>query len=89
MNVEILTKEDLQAFRIQLLHDLKELFASNAKHPEKSWLRSSEVKGLLKISSNTLQSLRITGKLHPTKVGGILYYSREEIHGLLSHGKKE
>lgn len=85
MNVEILTKEDLQAFRVQLLNDIKELFASKPKASEKVWLKSSEVKKVLKISSNTLQNLRITGKLHPTKLGGIFYYSLEEINALLGH----
>jgi hypothetical protein len=83
MNVEILTKEDLQAFRVQLLNDIRELFAARPKAPEKVWLKTREVKKVLKISSNTLQNLRITGKLHPTKLGGIFYYSQEEIHKLL------
>ena len=83
MNVEILTKEDLQAFRVQLLNDIRELFAAKPKASEKVWLKSSEVRKVLKISSNTLQNLRITGKLHPTKLGGIFYYSQDEINGLL------
>ncbi|NTS41930.1 helix-turn-helix domain-containing protein [Flavisolibacter sp. BT320] len=83
MNVEILTKEDLQAFRAQLLNDIKELFAAKGKAPEKVWLKSSEVRKILKISYNTLQNLRITGKLHPAKLGGIFYYSQEEINALL------
>ena len=86
--MEILTKEDLQAFRVQLLNDLRELFSTKAKISEKTWLKSSEVKKVLKVSSNTLQNLRVTGKLHPTKVGGILYYSQEEIYELLSQSDK-
>lgn len=90
MNLEILTKEDLQAFRVQLLNDLKEWFAAKATTSERAWLKGSEVKKLLKISHNTLQNLRISGKLHPTKVGGIFYYSQEEINQLLGHpGNKE
>jgi hypothetical protein len=75
----------LQAFRVQLLNDLKELFATKAKASEKAWLKSCEVKKVLKFSSNTLQNLRITGKLHPTKGGGIFYYSQEEINELLKY----
>jgi len=89
MNFELLTKEDLQAFRIQLLNDLRELFATKVKASEKTWLKSCEVKKVLKISSNTLQNLRVTGKLHPTKVGGIFYYRQEEIDEMLSQGDKK
>ncbi len=87
MNLEILTKDDLQEFRIQLLNDLKRIFNLQPQTPEKAWLKSSEVRKLLKISSNTLQNLRISGKLHPTKLGGIFYYSLEEINSLLTQSK--
>jgi hypothetical protein len=83
MELELLTKKDLQEFREQLIGDLKKLFHLGPKEPEKLWLKSSEVRQLLRISQNTLQSLRMAGKLHPTKLGGILYYSREEIQRLL------
>ncbi|HEV7333099.1 MAG TPA: helix-turn-helix domain-containing protein [Flavisolibacter sp.] len=83
MHLEVLTKEDLEAFRLQLLSDLKQLFSSPRQAQEKTWLKSSEVRKLLKISANTLQNLRFTGKLHPAKVGGIFYYSMEEIYALL------
>lgn len=89
MNVELLTKHDLQEFRTQLLSDLKRMFNLPAQAPEKAWLKSAEVRKLLQISPNTLKSLRVAGNLHPTKVGGILYYSREEIYLLLSQGSKE
>jgi len=86
MSVEVVTKEDLQAFRQQLLNDLKALlsFKSNAS---KEWLRSSEVRKLLKISAGTLQNLRITGKLKPVKIGGIFFYRNSDIEGLLESGE--
>jgi len=87
MNLEILTKDDLQEFRRQLLEDLKKAFKLPPQTGEKAWLRSNEVKKLLKISSNTLQSLRSTGKLHPTKLGGLFYYRLEEINELLNRNK--
>jgi hypothetical protein len=58
MIVNHITKEDLKEFKTELLEDIKNLF--NIKVSEqKLWLRSSEVKELLKISSGTLQNLRI------------------------------
>jgi hypothetical protein len=82
MNIEVITKDDLQAFRLQLLNDLKDLLSSDKK-TEKEWLRSSEVRKLLKISPGTLQNLRITGKLKSTKIGGIHFYPYADIENLL------
>lgn len=84
MNVELVTKNDLQEFRLQLLNDLRKVLSGQPQATEKTWLKSSEVRKLLKISPNTLQTLRTTGKLHPNKVGGLLYYSQEEIYALLN-----
>lgn len=82
MEIEIITKEDLQQFRMLLLHDLKELLGKSDKSNEE-WLKSSEVRKLLKISHGTLQNFRIKGTLPYTKVGGILYYKRQDISRLL------
>lgn len=83
---ELVTKEDLQAFRQQLLHDLKAVLPGK-QAPAKEWLRSSEVRKWLKISYGTLQNLRTTGKLKATKIGGILYYKSTEIETLLNKGE--
>jgi hypothetical protein len=62
MAIEIITKEDLQIFRFQLLDDLKNIIHTKP-HKQKQWLKSSEVRKLLKISPGTLQNLRINGTL--------------------------
>jgi len=83
MSVEVITKDDLQAFRLQLISDIKELFLP--KHTTtKDWLRSSEVRKLLNISPGTLQSFRVNGKLKPSKIGGIHFYRYSEIEKLLN-----
>jgi len=87
MSVEILTKEDLQAFRIQLLNDIKALlFIKQSANME--WLRSSEIRKALKISAGTLQNLRVTGKLKPAKIGGILFYRNSDLEKLLDSGNQ-
>ena len=78
MGVEIVTREDLQSFRTQLLNDLKQFMGTPAV-PAKQWLRSREVRRLLKISPATLQKLRINGMLQYSKVGNIMYYKYEDI----------
>ena len=84
MAIEVITREDLQQFRIQLLNDFREMLKPQEGKLIKPWLRNSEVRKLLNISSNTLQRLRIGGKLRSSKVGGIHYYRYEDIEKLLN-----
>ncbi|MBN9337541.1 transcriptional regulator [Elizabethkingia meningoseptica] len=82
MIVNLITKEDLKEFKTELLEDIKNLFSIKVSE-QKLWLRSSEVKELLKISSGTLQNLRINGTLSYTRVGGTLYYNYKDIEEML------
>jgi hypothetical protein len=84
MGLEVITKEDLQQFRLQLLNDIREMLKPQQAKLVKPWLKNSEVRKLLNISSNTVQRLRITGKLRSSKVGGIHYYRYEDIEKLLN-----
>lgn len=88
MAIEIITKDDLEQFRLRLLDDIKEFIAKQDNSTVKKWLRSHEVKRMLNISTGTLQNMAINGKLHPTKIGGINYYRYEEIEILLNAGTK-
>ena len=84
MAIEIITKDDLQTFRTQLLNDIRQLLIPQEAKLIKPWLKNAEVKKLLGISSTTIQRLRIAGKLHSTKVGGVHYYRYEDIEKLLN-----
>jgi hypothetical protein len=81
----VITKEDLQQFRMQLVEELKELLSLKKVEHTNPWLRNSEVRKLLNISSNTVQRLRIAGKLRSSKVGGIHYYKYEDIEKLMNN----
>lgn len=81
----IVSKEDLEQFRIQLLEDIRQILISKDQKPTKPWLKNAEVKRLLDISSNTLQRLRVSGKLRFNKVGGTHYYRFEDIEKLLNN----
>jgi len=87
MEISIVTKEDLQQLKNELLEEIKTLLEKENR-TQKEWLRSSEVRTLLNISAGTLQTLRINGSLSYTKVGGTLYYSYKDIQKLLSSDKK-
>ena len=86
MAVQIITIEDLNEFRSLLLNDLKEIINSKPQQT-KQWLKSNEVRKLLKISPGTLQNLRINGTLSYTKIGGIMYYDNTDIDKLLNGNK--
>ena len=82
MAIKVLTKEDLQDFKKELLEDIKNLFHSKVSG-QKQWLRSAEVRELLNISSGTLRNLRINGTLRYSKVGGTIYYDFQDIKKLM------
>lgn len=86
MAIAIITKEDLYQFKIELLESIENLLQGK-KTEEKLWLRTSEVRKLLNISSGTLQNLRINGTLPYSKIGGVLFYNYKDIEKLLTDFK--
>ena len=79
MAATVLTTEDLQEFKMELLQEFKELLKSQSTLQPKKWLRSPEVRELLNISPGTLQNLRINGTLPYSKMGGVIYYEYADI----------
>jgi len=82
LNHQLVTKRDLLNVVNALLTELK-----NVKKEDKpsQWLKSSEVRKLLRISPGTLQNLRINGTLNFKRVGGIIYYKYEDIQNMLEN----
>ncbi len=86
MNIEILTKSDLQNFKQELIAEIQNIVGdTNIK--EQKWLKGIDVRKLLNISPGTLQNLRINGSLKPSKIGGTLFYKRSDIETLLEEGE--
>jgi len=88
MATTIITTEDLQKFKLELLEEIQKIV--NAKHPTpvRKWLKSHEVRRLLTISPSKLQSLRDTGVLPFTKIGAVIYYNYEDIETMLLASSK-
>jgi len=82
MQIEILTKEELLKFKSELIEEIKHTIKTDDAAIAQ-WLRSSEVRKLLKISAGTLQNLRIKGMLPYEKIGGIFYYAYADIVQLM------
>ncbi|MFA6059608.1 MAG: helix-turn-helix domain-containing protein [Taibaiella sp.] len=89
MQIEMVTREDLQNFKAELLQELKQFISAVSTDKQKTWLKGHEVRKLLKISAGTLQNLRVNGQLHPSKIGGSFYYPYPEIESLLEKGKTD
>jgi hypothetical protein len=87
MSLQVLTTNDLQEFKIELLEEIRSILTEQKSVTAKKWLKSIEVRKLLNISPGTLQTLRINGTLPFTKIGGTNYYSFTDIEKLLSQKK--
>lgn len=91
MGVEVVTKEDLQIFRVQLVAEIAELFVrfNHEKPPALTeGLRTEHACALLDCSNGKLLSLRAAGKIRWRKVGGSLYYNQEDIRKLMKNGTR-
>jgi hypothetical protein len=86
MNIEILTKSDLQSFKQELIAEIQNIVGDTSTKEQK-WLKGIDVRKLLNISPGTLQNHRINGSLKPSKIGGTLFYKRSDIETLLEEGE--
>jgi hypothetical protein len=82
MALHVITPDDLKSFKEEILAEVRALLQKHSPTLYKKWLKSDEVRKLLKVSSGTLQTLRRNGTLKFSKVGGIIYYEQEHVHEL-------
>jgi transposase len=87
MTVNIVTNEDLQSFKKELISELTTLISARPQIPLK-WLKSYQVRELLGISPGTLQNLRLSGKIEYTKINGLTFYKYEDIVEMMEKEKK-
>lgn len=81
MNInDLITKKDLMDFKNEIINYISSL--TNQNDSNKQWLRTKEALNYLKISSGTLQNLKVSGKLPYKKVGGTVYYSLNDLETL-------
>jgi len=84
---QLVTLDDLERFRVTLMMDINKILEGHLAKSPKRWLKSHEVKAMLKISYSTLQMLRNTGKIPFTRIGGLIYYNAAEIERILDNQK--
>ena len=83
---QLITVEDLQQFKRQLLTELVAELKTQINIVPKKWLKSLEVRRLLKISPGTLQTLKTSGVIPYSKIGGIHFFDYEQIQNILERG---
>ena len=71
---QLITVDDLFAFKKELLHELLTALQTHPNLTPKKWMKSHEVRRLLKVSPGTLQTLKSSGILPYTKMGGVHFY---------------
>ena len=86
MSAEIVTMEDLEKFRIQLLTDLAKMMQK--PDPVEPLLRSAQVRKILNISPGTLQKLRVKGILPYTRLDGSFRYRLADVEQALESLKQ-
>jgi hypothetical protein len=82
MNIEIVTSEDLQEFKKEIIASIRDLISVQpvtAKTEKDRWMRSAEVRKLFGISAGTLQNMRLNGSLPFSKIGTTILYDRTKI----------
>jgi Mn-dependent DtxR family transcriptional regulator len=79
MSLQVITTDDLIHFKNEIISDIKTIFENHRSDPNKKWVKTNELKKILKVSDGTLQNLRIKGTLKYTRLGGIILYDLEHI----------
>lgn len=83
MNIEVVSREEFNSFKQEILEALKPI--SNSQN--KKFLRSSEVRSMLNISAGTLQNMRINGSLPFSYIGTTIFYDYDEIVKIFNDNK--
>jgi hypothetical protein len=84
---QIVTNEDLLTFKSDLITEIKSIAKDLQDNGGKKWLRSKDVRKMLGISPGTLQNLRINGHLPFNKVGGVIFYDRDDIYSMIESNR--
>ena len=84
---QLITVDHLEQFKNKLLEELLTALKSQTSVVPKKWMKSHEVRRLLKISPGTLQTLKTSGIIPYTKMGGVHFYDYDDIQKVLESGK--
>lgn len=88
MGIDIVTKDDLLVFKTELVSELRRVIGEALRQIPDSpeGFKTKHVRAILGCSVNKLVVLRIARKIRVKKVGGTLYYNKEDVKKLVEEG---
>lgn len=84
---QLITVDDLFQFKKELLEELIVALKLQSTVPRKKWMKSHEVRLMLKISPGKLQTLKSSGAIPYSNLGGLHLYDYEEIDKIIKQGQ--
>jgi len=87
MNINLATTDDIEKAKAEIIEEMKKLLGGDRSDATRKWLKSPEVRRMLKVSPGTLQNMRVNGTLPFTKIGAVIYYDYADIVKMLEAGK--
>jgi len=88
MEIDIITQKDLHQFKQEMLKEIQEMLDGRTERNDREWLKGVDVRKMLKISPATLQNLRINRTLPFRKIGGSIYYRKQDVDKMMN-GEKD
>lgn len=80
---DMITKEDLRQFGLELLGNIGALMAQTKEVQgeivEQEWIKSKQVRTLMNMSPGSVQNLRVTQKVRFKKILGSYYYNKVDL----------
>ena len=84
---QLITLDDLHQFQKEFFEKLEISLKSLQSITPKKWMKAHEVRRMLKISPGTLQTLKTSGVIPYTKMGGIHFFDYDDIQKVLQDFK--
>ncbi|PWH86764.1 helix-turn-helix domain-containing protein [Brumimicrobium oceani] len=92
MNISIVTQEDLQELKEFFVESVGTMLKDHLKNHNQLndivLLKSHQVQRMLGISPGTLQNMRVNGTLPFSKVGGVIFYDKQDILNIIDDNKQ-
>lgn len=88
MEIELITLADLENLKREIVGEIRSLLNSKTEmNRDQKWVKSKDVQKLLQISAGTLQNLRNRKMIPFTKLGGVIFYNREDLKKIFEDGE--
>ena len=84
-----MTKEDINLFKQEMLDAFRTIVEQELKpRVYRKWIKTYQLKEMLDLSDTTLQTMRNSGVIPYTLLGGLAFYDYEEILQLMEKNKQ-